>query len=252
MQGFWETVKKLVVQVFGLGLIVAVGWLIVREASVGQIVGFVVFVTVIIVIGVLAAKYEKIDKAIKTAFANYMVFTFVTLVIAGVVWLFRWISEWIMESLSGTLQVIALVVWGVVLAIPLLGLSTQAWRKKLFKAFSPIGWVAPLAGSFLILMVSVLFFADVTYLLVDLKKLDRTGGEELTYAALQDLYLWHFLDAVPSLKVNDTLKWGRPVTYQGGGVGWLLLLFKIAVILPIIGTFLGYRKFRREQREERD
>lgn len=248
-----EIFKKSVAALFTLGIIVFLAWRILREATMERAVVVLITFVVLIGIGVLRVRSRKFDEALMTAFVNYMVFSFVVMLIAGVLLLFRWLSEWIMQSLSGTPQIIALVAFGMVLAVPLVGLSTQSWRKKFFKAVHPLGWVAPLAGSLLIVMVSVLFFADMTFLSVDPQELKTTSGKDLTYAALQDFYLWYFLDAVPSLKVNETLKWDRPpVSYEGGGVGALLLLFKITVILPIIGTFSGYWKFRQEEREERD
>lgn len=56
--------------------------------------------------------------------------------------------------------------------------------------------------------------------------------------------MWHFLEAVPLLKVNQTIRWAEPWTYDSAAVGWILLLFKLVVIVPVIGAFVGYWKRR--------
>jgi hypothetical protein len=51
---------------------------------------------------------------------------------------------------------------------------------------------------------------------------------------------WHFLDAVPLLKVNETPGWRPPLTCDSFPVGCMLLLFRAVVILPVIGAFTWY------------
>jgi uncharacterized protein (TIGR01777 family) len=59
---------------------------------------------------------------------------------------------------------------------------------------------------------------------------------------ITDFYVWHFLEAVPLLQVNETLHWKEPLTYDSGWVGLVLLIFKMAVIIPVIAAFTWYAK----------
>ena len=64
--------------------------------------------------------------------------------------------------------------------------------------------------------------------------------------AVADFFLWHFLNAVPVLKITDTLLWDPPLTYDQPVVGWILLVFKIAVISPVIAAFgWSWKRFRK-------
>jgi hypothetical protein len=59
---------------------------------------------------------------------------------------------------------------------------------------------------------------------------------------LADLFLWHLLDAIPGLKVNETIRWAAPLTYERAGAGWLVLLFKVMVIVPVVSGIGRYLK----------
>ena len=65
---------------------------------------------------------------------------------------------------------------------------------------------------------------------------------EVSHGALADFFLWHLLDAIPGLKVNETLRWAAPFTYERAGAGWLLLLFKVMVIVPAVAGIGRYLK----------
>jgi hypothetical protein len=64
----------------------------------------------------------------------------------------------------------------------------------------------------------------------------------VTPERIKDFYFWHFLEAIPLLKVNQTLHYKAPLTYNGAAVGWLLLAFQLMVILPVIRAFAWYWK----------
>ena len=53
---------------------------------------------------------------------------------------------------------------------------------------------------------------------------------------------WQFCKSVPLLDITQTLRWKVPFIYPDAGTGSLVLLYKLAVILPIIGTFFAYWK----------
>jgi hypothetical protein len=58
---------------------------------------------------------------------------------------------------------------------------------------------------------------------------------------LEELYVWNVLDALPGLKVPETLNWDEAEhsldDRLGGGI---LLVFKLLVILPIVGVLVQY------------
>ena len=93
-------------------------------------------------------------------------------------------------------------------------------------------------------MMAVIFFSAVTYVMAshEIVTLRSRTGQPIGLASLLDFYVWHFLEAVPLLKVNQTICWDEPWTYDSAAVGWILLLFKLVVIVPVIGAFIGYWK----------
>ena len=62
-----------------------------------------------------------------------------------------------------------------------------------------------------------------------------------------DFFVWHFLDAVPVLKINDALQWKVPLEYDGWPLGILLIAFKLVVIGPTIAAFALYWTEGRKQ-----
>ena len=59
-----------------------------------------------------------------------------------------------------------------------------------------------------------------------------------------NFYTWHFLDSTPLFKVNETLQLKEPLVYRGVAAGWLVVAFKVAVILPLIQAIRSYWKLR--------
>jgi hypothetical protein len=90
-------------------------------------------------------------------------------------------------------------------------------------------------------------FAALSSILADLGyatfEPDVPKGE---FWKLQDLYLWHFMSSVPSLKIPETLLWQVPVHYKDHLSGALLLVFKIVVIVPVIASFTVWAKLRKD------
>jgi hypothetical protein len=115
-------------------------------------------------------------------------------------------------------------------------------RDRMLARFVRVSVALPAAYSFSVLMLASLFFSSVSFVLVQQGKLALAPGSshDVTLASLSDFFLWHFLDAVPLLKITETLKWDVPLTYTSGTVGLIVLVFKVVVILPVIGAFTWY------------
>ncbi len=56
-------------------------------------------------------------------------------------------------------------------------------------------------------------------------------GNELS--DLLDSYLWHLLDLIPALHVNEALGWQADVELSGGARGFILLLFRVLIVFQV-------------------
>lgn len=71
------------------------------------------------------------------------------------------------------------------------------------------------------------------------------------YSYLELHYLWHFLDAVPVLKIPQTLNWDLTHRFVDVPSGVLLLAFKVLVILPVVRLALDLWKKVKKQGKAR-
>jgi hypothetical protein len=128
----------------------------------------------------------------------------------------------------------------------------KTWRERLFNALQKVGRFTPFIYSFNVLWIAMVFFSSVTYVLVEheLMKFSGSAEQDVSPEALLDFYGWHFLDALPLLKVNETLHWEKPLTYDSAWVGLLLLGFKVTVIVPVIAAFAWYWAYLGRNRTE--
>lgn len=155
---------------------------------------------------------------------------------------FNWLSRFVLGKFALWGQTIVFVLWGLLLAWALLLIATKARRERLLALLRSINVGMPIAYSFLVLMLALLFFSSVTFVLTEQGFLQWKDQADhgVTAGALSDFFLWHFLEAIPLLNINETLKWPPPLSYESAAVGWILLLFKIAVIVPVIAAFAWY------------
>ena len=109
------------------------------------------------------------------------------------------------------------------------------------------GLAIPTLLAWTFLSAALGLFGSLTFALYDagVVHLRIPGAAESAPGRVVDFYLWHFLEAVPILRVTETLRWDVPATYESAGVGWLLLTFKLFVIIPIIGIFRSYWQSRK-------
>ena len=47
-------------------------------------------------------------------------------------------------------------------------------------------------------------------------------------------FLWHLVDLIPLLDIDETLKWPTPLKYKTEREGWCVLLYQLLVVLPVI------------------
>jgi len=208
------------------------------------------FTALLLGIAVLKSRYHKLDRAIKTFFGKYFLFSFWLLLSLAPLIFFRWLSD-VTVATPRFVQVILFLLWAGLLTAVLMFISTERKREKLFRFLERVGVLAPYVYCLNAFVVAALFFATLTYLMAgrDLLTFTDMAGNpiapaELSIGGLLDFFVWHFLDAVPLLKINTTLNWKIQVSYTSSAVGFIVLLFKIVVIIPVISAFRGYWKHR--------
>lgn len=141
----------------------------------------------------------------------------------------------------------------VVVAVFFLLLFLWAWLisgnrgLRLFTQLYKQGIKWPFLFSVAMLVFALLPFAGLSSILADLgyAKFEPSVPER-EFWRLQDLYLWHFMNSVPSLKIPETLLWQEPFRYKDHLSGVLLLAFKIIVIVPVIASFTVWARLRKD------
>lgn len=241
-----STVIKAVSMLIGISAVVVV---LARGADVSwsKIALIGILMIVMLGLGVLNALnknfrewFEKSSARLSNAYASFIGWMFLAFFPAYV--LMR-LNRGIV-TLPRIFQIVIFIVWAMLLSFAIWQVATEQKRLRLFGWLEDrIGRFTPVAYSFNLLMVAMIFFASITYLLAH-NRISRSQlvNQPVTVDSIQDFYLWHFIEAVPLLKVNETIGWKTPMKYEGHLVGWILLSFKLAVIIPVIACFASYWK----------
>ncbi len=158
--------------------------------------------------------------------------------IGSVSWVFYMLpknaAEYLFESHS---SIVLRALWFVVVIPVVIAFAWLITSEKAIKA----NWIKTNIFSlvivgFIFFAISGILFSTLVYLLaknglVTIVSID--GRHTITIASLIDLFMWHSLEAIPSLHINDLLKFKEPYDFDGK-VGALVLLFQLSVIFPII------------------
>lgn len=224
----------------GLIITIPLGLLLGMEPK--GILGLFLFMVGAVGLGLLSVRFKIVDRSIKRGFALYFRFSVWIVIALGPMILFYKLSQFVLAKLSDVFQIILFVAWGSVLAGALMLITVESWRESLFDALRKFGRFTPFIYSFNVLLIAIVFFSSVTYVLVEHELVRFSGPAErdVSPGALSDFYLWHFLESLPLLKVNETLHWEKPLTYNSPWVGLVLLLFKLTVIVPVLAAFISY------------
>ncbi len=214
----------------------------------GERLGFVIFSLLILGLGFANALHPGVLAFVFRLFGWYLRLCFWLIVITGPLTLFRNLSDAILESDSTWLRVLVLTIWALLFLASAFVVMYGRTEERLLNRMRKIGILAPLVYSLNLLLISIQFFAVATFLLQESGSVTLTLGsaQALSVDAVADFFLWHFLNAVPVLKITDTLLWDPPLTYDQSAVGWILLVFKISVISPVIAAFgWSWKRFRK-------
>jgi hypothetical protein len=129
---------------------------------------------------------------------------------------------------------------GVILTMAVAVTAVAVVLLALWKAYLEPTSLAPLFRGLLWSAVAIGFsleaFAGLTWLSW---KHDALGvgsnTSNLSLWQVEQLFLWNVVDAIPFLNIPSALAWPRPSVSSGLLVGALLVVFRIAVLVPIIG-----------------
>lgn len=155
----------------------------------------------------------------------------------------------VMVELPYWLRVVAFVSVGWILFGAVFLISAQDTRKKFFRGLTRfVGRLAPLFYTLNLVLLALAFFSFLTLFLEPggLRHTGSAASSPITPREVLGFFLWHLVDGIPVLDVNQTIGWQVPLTYEGALVGWMLLLFNLLIIIPAIGSVRAYLSIRHE------
>jgi hypothetical protein len=154
-------------------------------------------------------------------------------------------SKFLLEHFPAALQRLTLIAWLVAIAGGASLLYSSNLRRKAACKLRDyglkidhrlLGWKVWLALYLNFVLVAIGGFAAAGFALhSSTNPLFVPAGERtVDLDSLSDFLVWQLLDAIPALHVTETLKWVKPLDYSATSAGWLLLLFKVTVTVPVI------------------
>ena len=143
-------------------------------------------------------------------------------------------------SVHWTLAAPVMVLFAGLVTFLLIGLNETLFRKF------PARVVVSLFATTVLLAASVL--ANLSYTIYIQQWGHYTSAIELHSGAFADFYLWYFVDMIPVVKIWETLSVKAPVVANDLTAGVPLLLFRIAVVLPILALFKRWLEVAKDKR----
>lgn len=237
-------VTAVVFLAIGLGVVA-----LTKDLSQGEFWFYVAFFAIVVTLVWLKSRYPVVGVAIERFFGVYFRFLAWMILTILPLWLFTFISNLLITRAGLIVQLLVFAVWGGLLVYGIRMIATERNRERLFGPGKTgnvwkIGKISPAVFAFDIAVIAMMFFSSITFVLIQAGAVELLPSSEagVTYDSIMAFYFWHFLEAIPLLNVNETLQWKEPLTYQGAAVGSVLLLFKLAVIIPVIAAFTWYWK----------
>ncbi len=201
---------------------------------------------IFVLLAFVAARFDNVGRLFSKAFSSYLKFAAMTFLALVPGYGFFFLLRMLLATRYLWAQLIVFTVWGVLLTAAVLLIATKSNRDVVLRKLGKFGVGMPIAYSLMVLILALEFFSSVTFVLSDsgiVTLIHPCDCEEaITTGRVTDFFLWHFLESIPVLKVNETIKWTAPLIYYSAGVGWIVLLFKAGVTLPVIAAFTWYWK----------
>lgn len=218
----------------------------------GSRLGFVLLGLVFTGVGIANALIPGVKATVQKIFKAYFLFLFWLILLTGPLTLFRALSNALLASTSTLVRLLVLTTWGLLLVFASALVMYEKTRERIFRRLRALGVLAPLAYSLNLLFISIQFFAVATFLLYQAGSVSLSLGSATVVSSdtATEFFMWHFLGAIPLLDVNATLLWEAPLIYVQSGVGWILLAFKITVIIPVIAAFGWWWQFLNKTGDE--
>lgn len=156
--------------------------------------------------------------------------------------------EWLIETQSQSIQILAVLIIALGLAGIIWSYKRRSKSDSLFIRIWKIGPVLPFGVAFSVLFIYISIFSAFVF---SMPHQDMFIGESSPrFAQIADFFLWHFCNMIPLIKFNETVAWDVSLTYlstdgvemMSGAhrIGYILLLFKVTIVLPIIWMLKGY------------
>ncbi len=245
----WKKWGELLLVVCAIAVVVG-GVRLWRGAGLEDLLIQFAFIVVLLSIGILKITYPIFDQYVMKGFGYLFLGCIVVLALTGPMAVALAVSQWALEKLPLWAQYGFFVLMGILWCFALGLLVVREWARRIFQKLARLGWLAPLIFVFNYIIVSMIFFASISYLLYRYDqqwfKIASTAPAGITLDKFIDLFIWYLVDTIPVLKVTDTLPWEMPLDYGPSPslLGWMVVLFKFAVIIPGIGAFARYWKLR--------
>jgi hypothetical protein len=209
-----------------------------------DVIGMATLMAFIFLLVVLKRRYKRAERIIEGTFQWNFRLLFWWIIFFGPILLFYHLSP-IIIRLTFWYKLAVFLIWGTLLAVGSMAVLIKRYREPfLLKLQEWFGRFAPCAYAFDLLVIAILFFSSLTFVLANnqLLKLNSPTAAAVSPETIRDFYSWHFFRAIPGLKLNETLRWKEPLTYESGWVGLVLIVFQLMVIIPVLTAFTWYWK----------
>ncbi|MGN6793425.1 MAG: hypothetical protein ACTHJW_13665, partial [Streptosporangiaceae bacterium] len=122
------------------------------------------------------------------------------------------------------------------------------------RVYDRFGFVAPTLFAAAIVLYALVLFAWIGSFLsvhnwVSISGTDGTRREDLGFYIAA--FGYEAAKAIPVIDVGDTFQWKAPYSHSGIPAGMLILMFRVAVLTPVVGFYGAYWSHVRESRKAR-
>lgn len=153
--------------------------------------------------------------------------------------------EWSQKYLPFALHLFVICFWASLALLWVRIISGEFGKEMFIESYvNGILW-PPFVYSISLLVIAASVFASISV------TLQRCGYAKFepplpdNLSPVVDFYMWHFVNLIPGLGIPETLRWTQPYQYSDHLSGAVLLIFKIAVILPVIASFKLWHDVRK-------
>ena len=252
---FWNKPIALILTVFFfIGLIGLIRWFF-FGSSLTEMLIEAVFVVAMISIGLLKAIYPRFSRIVDKGVGYYFYGTALYFISLAPIIFFLLVAQRTVTGAGPVVQYVVFSISAIFWVFLLATITYEPLKRSVFATLKSLGWILPLVFLANYVMISAVLFASLAYLFSC-----KTGTSceiigltpnQVNFDRFLSWFIWHVADAIPAIKINQTLGWTEPLKIDAGPtlLGAWLVLFKIAVILPGLGSFIAYWKKRKEERE---